>query len=81
MSQKAWTLRFGSLDGFNMLMLGARRDDDTGRSLWAVYNRVQENLMGRGLKKRSKAITSARRAVDFNVDLNNLANQYVKEAA
>ena len=79
--RKAWIVRFGNDDGFDPFYFQAKRLEDTGATLWAVYNRVQERLMDKGLKKRSRAITSLRRSVDFNVELNNLANQYVKEAA
>jgi hypothetical protein len=52
------------------------REQDHGASLWAIYNRVQEALMSGKLVSKSRAITSPRRAIDFNNDLNNLAMQY-----
>jgi hypothetical protein len=53
-----------------------RRVEDSGESLWVIYNKVQEALVNSGVRRRSRAISSATRAVDFNNDLFNLAMKY-----
>lgn len=79
--RNAWILRFGSDEGFSIGFFNSKRTQDDGNSTWMVYNRIQETLMQGGLKKRSRAIKSATRDVDFNNDLFNLVANTVKLAA
>jgi hypothetical protein len=79
--QNAWRLRFGSDEGFNPWYFGAKRDADQGNTTWAVFNRIQETLMQGGLRKRSRAIKSPARDVDFNNALCNMVSNYIKLAA
>lgn len=74
----AHELRYGTDSGLEATIYyvsRARRIQDVGDSLWATYNRVQESLM-HGTVKGSRRITSERRAVDFNNELNSLAKRY-----
>lgn len=62
-------------------LLGCRRTDDTRDDLWTVFNRVQENLLGGGLVRRTESgrlsrtrrITSIREDVRLNGRLWDLA--------
>ncbi len=51
------------------------RYEDMGNNLWVIYNRLQEYMM-QGVGRRSRAITSERRSVDFNNELSNLALKF-----
>jgi hypothetical protein len=55
-------------------VLEARRYDDAGADLWSTFNRVQENLVQGGLRKRAnprrREHTRAVTGVDGNVNLN-----------
>jgi len=79
--RQAWVLRFGSDEGFSPWFFNSKRTQDDGNSTWVIYNRIQETLMQGGLKKRSRAIKSATRDVDFNNDLFNLVADSVKLVA
>lgn len=72
---RAYELRHGKVDGDLYSYDRTRRAEDRGDTLWLIYNRIQEQLM-LGVKYRSKRITSATTAVDFNVALNNLVMEY-----
>lgn len=67
------------------LLLGVRRDEDKGASVWTVYNRVQENLVKGGIQFEvnhrpitTRGITHIGRNTELNLDLWDLA---VKVAA
>jgi hypothetical protein len=83
---KALALRFPELDKAGMQpsrLLGCRRVDDTNDDLWTLLNRVQENLLGGGLVRRTETgrlsrtrrITSIREDVRLNSRLWNLAEE------
>ena len=64
-------------------LLDSRRPQDLGDDLWSVMNKVQENLIGGGLHRRSAAgrmirtrrITSIREDVRLNGRLWDLASE------
>ena len=64
-------------------LLGVRRTEDTTSDLWTVFNRVQENLLGGGLVRRTESgrlsrtrrITSIREDVRLNGRLWELAEE------
>ena len=64
-------------------LLTSRRPQDVGDDLWSVLNKVQENLIGGGLHRRSVAgrlmrtrrITSIREDVRLNGRLRDLASE------
>jgi hypothetical protein len=83
---KALALRFPEVDkaGIQPLrLLECRRADDTSDNLWTVFNRVQENLLGGGLVRRTETgrlsrtrrITSIREDVRLNSRLWDLAEE------
>ncbi|MDY0067744.1 MAG: DUF932 domain-containing protein [Steroidobacteraceae bacterium] len=83
---RAPALRFADVADAGMppsALLNARRIEDMGDSLWAVLNRVQENLLRGGLSRRSatgrltrtRRIRSIREDVRLNGGLWNLAAQ------
>jgi hypothetical protein len=83
---KALALRFPEPDKVGMQpsrLLECRRIDDTGDDLWTVFNRVQENLLGGGLVRRTESgrlsrtrrITSIREDVRLNSRLWDLAEE------
>jgi len=89
-AERAAQIRFGQSAASYPVsgMLAARREDDEGRDLWRVMNRVQENLMSGGLEGRN---TNARRVrsgrinnitVDlaFNRGLWQLAEEFAQAA-
>jgi hypothetical protein len=56
-------------------LLTPRREEDNNDSLWAVYNRVQENIMKggvSGVNRRTRAISNIDRYNDVNENLWNL---------
>lgn len=85
-AQRAAQLRFG--DNAEQFapgrILEARRVEDAGRSLWTVYNRVQENLVRGGVKGfnaegervTSRALTGLASDVAFNSALWDLAEEF-----
>jgi len=77
----AWLLRFKDAEGYHSYWFKAKRTEDEGNSTWAVFNRIQETLMKGGLRKRSRAIKSAARDVDFNNELCNLISNNINLAA
>ena len=83
---KALALRFPDLDQAGIQpyrLLECRRVDDTSENLWTVLNRVQENLLGGGLIRRTETgrlsrtrrITSIREDVRLNGRLWDLAEE------
>ena len=83
---KALALRFSELDKAGIQpsrLLECRRADDTSDNLWTVFNRVQENLLGGGLVRRTESgrlsrtrrITSIREDVRLNCRLWDLAEE------
>lgn len=83
---KALVLRFPEPEKAGMQpskLLGIRRTEDTTDNLWTVFNRVQENLLGGGLTRRSETgrlsrtrrITSIREDVRLNSRLWDLAEE------
>ena len=83
---KALALRFPELDKAGIQpsrVLECRRVDDTSDNLWTVFNRVQENLLGGGLIRRTETgrlsrtrrITSIREDVRLNGRLWDLAEE------
>ena len=83
---KALALRFPELDKAGIQpsrLLECRRVDDTSDNLWIVFNRVQENLLGGGLIRRTETgrlsrtrrITSIREDVRLNGRLWDLAEE------
>ena len=83
---KALALRFPELDKAGIQpsrLLECRRVDDTSDNLWTVFNRVQENLLGGGLIRRTETgrlsrtrrITSIREDVRLNSRLWDLAEE------
>jgi len=85
---KALALRFPEPDRVGMQpsrLLECRRMDDTGDDLWTVFNRVQENLLGGGLVRRTESgrlsrtrrITSIREDVRLNSRLWDLAEESI----
>jgi hypothetical protein len=83
---KALALRFPELDKAGIQpsrLLECRRVDDTSDNLWTVFNRVQENLLGGGLIRRTETgrlfrtrrITSIREDVRLNGRLWDLAEE------
>lgn len=82
----AAVLRFGDAQRFDPAqLLETRRGEDEGRSLWRVFNRVQENAMRGGLvgysadgrQLASHRLKGIDAATDFNVQLWRLAGEFV----
>jgi len=84
-AQSAAELRFGaSAAAYEpKQLLEARRSEDDGRSLWQVYNIVQENTMKGGVEGRnannrrvkSKPLTAIQSNIAYNRQLWSLAEQ------
>ena len=83
---RALALRFPELEQAGMQpsqLLGCRRTEDAPDTLWSVFNRVQENLLGGGLVRRTptgrlsrtRRITSIREDVRLNGRLWDLAEE------
>ena len=63
-----------------MELLQVERDGDFGNDLWAVFNRVQEKLLGgsfRSGKRKSRSVTSFQKDIEINEQLFELAGSYV----
>lgn len=84
-AKAAAVLRFGDAQRFDPAeLLTVRREEDEGRSLWRVFNRIQEastkgGLVGYsalGRQLRSRELTSIAQTVDFNADLWRLAEEF-----
>ena len=78
-AQKAATLRTKAKVSVEEL-LGVERDADNGNDLWAVFNRVQEKLIGgsfRSGKRKSRSVTSFQKDIEINEQLFELAGSYI----
>ena len=56
------------------------RDADRGNDLWAVFNRVQEKLIGGSFKsgkRKSRSVKSFQKDIEINEQLFELAGSYV----
>jgi len=85
-ARKAAVLRFGK-DGDKLYkpeeLLQTRRAEDEGNTVWAVFNRVQENTVAQsvggvnasGRHVRSRPLTSIASSVEYNKQLWALAEQ------
>lgn len=90
MARHAAELRFGDTAASYDVkdLLEARRTEDDGRSLWQVYNRLQENgakgnVQGQsasGRRVRSRPLSAIHADMDFNTGLWNLAERYAEAA-
>jgi hypothetical protein len=84
-AREAAVLRFGNSAGAYepTKLLEARRAEDEGRTLWKVYNAVQENTMKGGIEGRnansrrvtSKPLTQIHANINYNRQLWQLAEQ------
>jgi len=68
-----------------MELLEATRTEDQGNDLWAVFNRVQEKVLGGsysyGRKQRkARSVTSFQKDIELNEQLFELAGSYLVEA-
>ena len=68
-----------------MEVLEATRNEDQGNDLWAVFNRVQEKVLGGsysyGRKQRkARSVTSFQKDIELNEQLFELAGSYLVEA-
>jgi len=79
---KAARLRFDNPDDFTSENVGmAHRDEDRGNSLWATFNRCQENLLNGGwlnmeTRRRVRKLTAIQKNVNINADLWDLASEF-----
>jgi hypothetical protein len=76
---KAATLRTKARVNAEELLL-VERDGDFGNDLWAVFNRVQEKLLGgsfRSGKRKSRSVTSFQKDIEINEQLFELAGSYL----
>lgn len=69
------------------LLLASRRPEDSGNTLWQVYNRVQENLIRGGVQFQgerrrvtTRGITHIGRSSELNRQLWDIAESFVKAA-
>jgi hypothetical protein len=63
-----------------MELLEATRNEDKGNDLWAVFNRVQEKIIGgsfRSGKRKSRSVTSFQKDIEINEQLFELAGSYL----
>ena len=63
-----------------MELLEATRNEDQGNDLWAVFNRVQEKILGgsfRSGKRKSRSVTSFQKDIEINEQLFELAGSYL----
>ena len=63
-----------------MELLEATRLEDLGNDLWAVFNRVQEKIIGgsfRSGKRKSRSVTSFQKDIEINEQLFELAGSYL----
>jgi len=61
-------------------LLTVERDADSGNDLWAVFNRVQEKLLGgsfRSGKRKSRSVKSFQKDIEINEQLFELAGSYL----
>lgn len=81
----ASVLRFGDVNRFDpKQLLATRRGEDEGRSLWRVFNRIQENAMAGGLvgfstdgrRLASRPVRNIDQNTQFNADLWRLAEEF-----
>lgn len=81
----AAVLRFGDVNRFDpKQLLRVRRPEDEGRSLWRVFNRVQENAVRGGLsgfsadgrRLSSREVRNIDQNTTFNADLWRLAEEF-----
>jgi hypothetical protein len=76
---KAATLRTKARVNAEELLL-VERDGDFGNNLWAVFNRVQEKILGgsfRSGKRKSRSVTSFQKDIEINEQLFELAGSYL----
>lgn len=81
----ATVLRFGDVNRFDpKQLLTTRRGEDEGRSLWRVFNRVQENAMrgalvgfsAEGRRLASRPVKNIDADAQFNTQLWRLAEEF-----
>jgi hypothetical protein len=76
---KAATLRTkAKVDAMELLTV--ERDADYGNDLWAVFNRIQEKLLGGSFKsgkRKSRSVTSFQKDIEINEQLFELAGSYL----
>jgi len=63
-----------------MELLEVTRNEDQGNDLWAVFNRVQEKIIGgsfRSGKRKSRSVTSFQKDIEINEQLFELAGSYL----
>jgi hypothetical protein len=63
-----------------MELLEVTRDEDHGNDLWAVFNRVQEKIIGGSFKsgkRKSRSVTSFQKDIEINEQLFELAGSYL----
>jgi hypothetical protein len=63
-----------------MELLEVTRNEDQGNDLWAVFNRVQEKILGgsfRSGKRKSRSVTSFQKDIEINEQLFELAGSYL----
>ena len=63
-----------------MELLEATRTEDQGNDLWAVFNRVQEKIIGgsfRSGKRKARSVTSFQKDIEINEQLFELAGSYL----
>lgn len=76
---KAATLRTKAKVNAEELLV-VERDADRGNDLWAVFNRVQEKLLGgsfRSGKRKSRSVKSFQKDIEVNEQLFELAGSYI----
>jgi hypothetical protein len=76
---KAATLRTKARVNAEELLL-VERDGDFGNDLWAVFNRVQEKILGgsfRSGKRKTRSVTSFQKDIEINEQLFELAGSYL----
>lgn len=88
---KAAKLAYDRQDFDPSVLLATRREADAGRTVWQVFNRVQENIVRGGVQlthkdgKRKQTTTRGlshlQRTVDFNVGLWDLAVASIEKKA
>lgn len=86
-AELATVLRFGDVNRFDpKQLLTTRRGEDEGRSLWRVFNRVQENAMRGGLvgfsadgrRLASRPVKNIDADAQFNTNLWRLAEEFAE---
>jgi ribosomal protein S19E (S16A) len=90
-ARAASVLRYGQVQHDEMVqaMLGVRRAEDDGRTIWQVLNRLQENAIkggyvttnANGRQVSARGITSATRDLDFNQKLWDLGARITEAIA